>query len=95
MREDFQPESTTSSWVVHINDLLTAPYTEWYGVILPKQYFSSDYGTKTCAGYPGTIDHIQQDMDVSWLSCFILFFSNDQFSWKTHTTLFYKNLYSD
>ena len=28
-------------------------------------YNSSDYGTKTCAGYPGTIDHIQQDMDVS------------------------------
>ncbi|KAK2548693.1 Alpha-N-acetylgalactosaminidase [Acropora cervicornis] len=23
-----------------------------------------DYGTKTCAGYPGTIDHIQQDMDT-------------------------------
>ncbi|PFX17505.1 Alpha-N-acetylgalactosaminidase [Stylophora pistillata] len=22
------------------------------------------YGTKTCAGYPGTIDHIQQDMDT-------------------------------
>ncbi|XP_078378504.1 alpha-N-acetylgalactosaminidase-like [Oculina patagonica] len=24
----------------------------------------ADYGTKTCAGYPGTIDHIQQDMDT-------------------------------
>lgn len=27
--------------------------------------FISDYGTKTCGGYPGTIDHIQQDMNVS------------------------------
>lgn len=25
----------------------------------------SDYGTKTCGGYPGSIDHIQQDMNVS------------------------------
>jgi len=30
-----------------------------------SKHFFSDYGTKTCAGYPGTIDHIQQDMDVS------------------------------
>lgn len=28
----------------------------------------ADYGTKTCAGYPGSIDHIQQDMNTfaSW-----------------------------
>ncbi|XP_048583698.1 alpha-N-acetylgalactosaminidase isoform X2 [Nematostella vectensis] len=24
----------------------------------------ADYGTKTCAGYPGSIDHIQQDMNT-------------------------------
>lgn len=27
--------------------------------------FTLDYGTKTCAGYPGSIDHVQQDMQVS------------------------------
>ena len=44
-----------------LNDLITGPKMN---VILSK-HFSSDYGTKTCAGYPGTINHIQQDMDVS------------------------------
>ena len=37
-------------------------------LIMPIIYiflFISDYGTKTCGGYPGSIDHIQQDMNVS------------------------------
>ena len=34
-------------------------------IILSFFLFISDYGTKTCGGYPGSIDHIQQDMNVS------------------------------
>ena len=62
---------TTSSWVVDIYLIIFSLPLSIYVLILPKQYFSSDYGTKTCAGYPGTIDHIQQDMDVSWLNYLI------------------------
>ena len=41
--------------------------------ILAKHLYT-DYGTKTCAGYPGSIDHIQQDMNVSELA--VMFYIN-------------------